>query len=151
MYTCPAFSFSHIVYQFFLFLEGKFLQNSLYCMKQFPKYIFLKIEILPIALLANRDQSGCPPTHTHDTTFDCVKGQWQQKILLFHLKERLKSSLKSCYICFISCLILEIFWLKVMNWPPSWMFEDMHDTSQVGSRNFFFSTVSDQYEPETRF
>jgi hypothetical protein len=38
-----------------------------------------------------------------------VKGQWQQKFLLFHLKERLKSSLKSCYICFISCLILEIF------------------------------------------
>ena len=38
-----------------------------------------------------------------------IKGQWQQKMLLFHLKERLKSSLKSCYICFISCLILEIF------------------------------------------
>ena len=25
-----------------------------------------------------------------------------------------------------------------MNCPPSWIIEDMHDTSQVGSRKFFY-------------
>jgi hypothetical protein len=37
-----------------------------------------------------------------------------------------------------------------MNCPPSWIIEDVHDTSQVGSRKFFILTASDQYEPETR-
>jgi hypothetical protein len=38
-----------------------------------------------------------------------------------------------------------------MNCPPSWIIEDMHDTSQVDSRKFFNLTASDQYESETRF
>ena len=38
-----------------------------------------------------------------------------------------------------------------MSCPPSWIIEDMHVTSPVGSRQFFIATASgDQYEPETR-
>jgi hypothetical protein len=38
-----------------------------------------------------------------------------------------------------------------MSCPPSWIIEDMHITSQVGSRKFIILTARDQYEPETRF
>ena len=43
---------------------------------------------------------------------------------------------------FISCSILEIyiFSLKAMNCPPSWIIEDMHETSQVGSSKVFFDS-----------
>ena len=37
-----------------------------------------------------------------------------------------------------------------MNYPPSWIIEDMHATSRVGSRNVFLLTVSAQYELKTR-
>jgi hypothetical protein len=37
------------------------------------------------------------------------KRQWKQKLLLSHLKEHLKLSLKCCYTFFMSSLTLEIF------------------------------------------
>ena len=33
--------------------------------------------------------------------------------------------------------------------PPSWIFVDMHDTSQLGSRNSIFLRNNDQYSPIT--
>ncbi len=67
------------------------------------------------------------------------------------LLERTCKIISACYKFFISCYVLEIFSLKAMNCPPSWIIEDMHVTSQVGSRKVFILTVSDQYEPKTRF
>ncbi len=80
-----------------------------------------------------------------------LKDKWQQKILLPHLKEHSKLSIKAFHRFFISCLILEIFSLKAINCSPSWIIEDMHVTSQVESRNVFILTASDQYEREARF
>ncbi len=50
-----------------------------------------------------------------------VKGYWQNKFLLFYLKERLRLFIRACYRFFISCLSLEIFLRKTMNCPPSWI------------------------------
>ena len=36
----------------------------------------------------------------------------------------------------ISALFGEIFGLEIFSCPPSWIFVDMHDTSQLGSRDF---------------
>ena len=47
--------------------------------------------------------------------------------------------------------IVEIFSLKAMNCPPSWIIEDMHETSQGESRKVFILTASDKDEPTTRF
>ena len=46
--------------------------------------------------------------------------------------------------------IAEIFSLKAMNCQASWIIEDMHVTSQVGSRKISFLTASHQYEPKTQ-
>ena len=37
----------------------------------------------------------------------------------------------------------------MLNCPPSWIFVDMYDTSQVGSRNFIFLRNNDLYAPIT--
>ena len=44
-----------------------------------------------------------------DMCINLIKGQWQRKMLLFHKKEHLRSSIKCSYIFFISSLTPEIF------------------------------------------
>ena len=41
------------------------------------------------------------------------------------------------YRIFISALFREIFSFEIFSCPPSWIFVDMNDTSQLGSRDFF--------------
>ena len=41
------------------------------------------------------------------------------------------------YRIFISALFREIVLFEIFSCPPSWIFVDMHDTSQLGSRDFF--------------
>ena len=59
--------------------------------------------------------------------------------LTSHLKETPKQYMEVCYRIFISALFREIFSLEIFSSPPSWKFVDMHDTSQLGSRDIFFS------------
>jgi hypothetical protein len=69
------------------------------------------------------------------------KLKWNGNIFLFtHLKEHLKPYIKLFYRFFISCLLLQIFWLKGIKCPPSLIFVDMHGTSQQGSRKIFIQT-----------
>ena len=42
-----------------------------------------------------------------------------------------------------SALFGEIFCFEIFSFPPSWIFVDMHDTSQLGSRNLFFLRHND--------
>ena len=64
-----------------------------------------------------------------------IKGKWEQKILSSYLKETSKPYIKEVFHrIFTSALILEICWFELL----SWIFVDMHDTSQVRSRNFIF-------------
>ena len=62
-----------------------------------------------------------------------VKGKWQQSFLSSHLKETPKQYTEVYYRIFISALIGEIFSMEIFSCPPSWIFVDMHDTSQLGS------------------
>ncbi len=64
----------------------------------------------------------------------------QQKNLLSYLKGRLEFPIRAFCGFFISCLVLEIFSLKELNCPPSWIIEVVHVTSQVGSRKVFILT-----------
>ena len=48
--------------------------------------------------------------------------------------------------CYGSCLIHEIFRLKDTRSPPSWIFNNIHDTSQAGSRDIELVTSSYQNE-----
>ena len=50
---------------------------------------------------------------------------------------------------FTSALFRDIFCLEILSCPPSWIFVDMHDTSQVWSRNFIFLRNNDYYAPIT--
>lgn len=50
----------------------------------------------------------------------------------------------------ISCLILELFGLKHVSCPPSWIITDTHVTLQVGLRNILTIKSSDKNEPENR-
>ena len=43
------------------------------------------------------------------------------------------------YRILTSALFCGIFLLEILSCLPSWIFVDIHDTSQVGSRNFFFT------------
>ena len=65
------------------------------------------------------------------------KGKWQQNFLSSYLKETSKQYIEVYYRIFISALFDETFGLEIFSCPPSWIFLDMHDTSQLGSRNFF--------------
>ena len=65
------------------------------------------------------------------------KGKWQQNFLSSHLKETPKQYIEVYYRILISSLLREIFSLEIFSCPPSWIFVDMHDTSQLGSRDFF--------------
>ena len=76
-------------------------------------------------------------------TFFSFKGKWQQKFLSSYLTETPKQYIKVYYRIFISALFGEMFWLEIFSRPPSWIFVDMHDTSQLGSRNFFFLRHND--------
>ena len=42
----------------------------------------------------------------------------------------------------MSYIFRDIFLLQILS-PPFWIFVDMHDTSQVGSRNFIFLRNND--------
>ena len=66
-----------------------------------------------------------------------IKGKWQQIFLSSHLKETPKQYMEVYYRIFISALFREIFSFEIFSCPPSWIFLDMHDTSQLGSRDFF--------------
>ena len=48
-----------------------------------------------------------------------------------------RSLLQNFYIGLIWC---EIFLLEIFSCRPSWIFVDMHGTSQLGSRIFFLTT-----------
>ena len=50
-----------------------------------------------------------------------IKGKWQQKILLSHLKETLKQKIEVYCQIFISVLLRDIFSSKSTNCPPSWI------------------------------
>ena len=45
---------------------------------------------------------------------------------------------ETIYTPFTPALCRKKFWLEILGCSPSWIFVDMHDTSQVGSRNFIF-------------
>ena len=77
-----------------------------------------------------------------NTTFP-LKGKWQQIFLSSHLKETPKQYMEVYYRIFISALFREIFSFEIFSCPPSWIFVDMHDTSQLGSRNFFLLRHND--------
>jgi hypothetical protein len=58
-----------------------------------------------------------------------------QYIYLFHLKELLKLYANLLYRLFASCLVFEIFSLKIISCPPSWInFYLIGDFSDVKSR-----------------
>ena len=76
-------------------------------------------------------------------TIPIFKGKWQQIFLSSHLKETPKQYMEVCYRNVISALFREIFSFEIFSCPPSWIFVDMHDTSQLGSRDFFFSRHND--------
>ena len=66
-----------------------------------------------------------------------IKGKWQQMFLSSHLKETLKQYMEAYYRIFRSALFREIFSFEIFSFPPSWIFVDMHDTSQLGLRDSF--------------
>jgi hypothetical protein len=49
------------------------------------------------------------------------KGIWQYIFLLFHCKELLKLYVNLLYRFCVTILFLEIFWLKIICCPPSWI------------------------------
>jgi hypothetical protein len=49
------------------------------------------------------------------------KGIWQYIFLLFHLEELLKLYVNLFYRFCVTLLFLEIFWLKIICCPPSWI------------------------------
>ena len=63
--------------------------------------------------------------------------KWQQNFLSSHFKETPKQYIEVYYIIFVSALFPEIFSLEILSCPPSWIFVDLQDTSQLGSRDFF--------------
>ena len=68
-----------------------------------------------------------------------ITGKWQQVFLSSHLRDSKTiygSLLQNFYIC-LTALFREIFSFEIFSCPPSWIFVDMHDTSQLGSRDFF--------------
>ena len=67
-----------------------------------------------------------------------VKGKLATKNLSSYLKESTKQLLEVFYRTFTSSLFGEIFWSEMLGCSPSWIFVDMHDTSQVGSHDFIF-------------
>ena len=71
-----------------------------------------------------------------------IKGKCQQKFLSAYLKETPKQYIEVNYRIFIPALFGEIFGLEIFSCPPSWIFVDMHDTSQLGSGHaiFFLTT-----------
>ena len=70
-----------------------------------------------------------------------LKGKWQENFLSSHFKETSKQYIEVYYRIFISALFREIFSFEILSCPPSWIFVDMHDASQQGSRDFFFLTT----------
>jgi hypothetical protein len=50
-----------------------------------------------------------------------LKGIRQYIFLLFHFKELLKLYVNLLYWCCVTLLFLEIFWLKIICCPPSWI------------------------------
>ena len=67
-----------------------------------------------------------------------IKRKWQQNFLSSLLKETLKQYIEVYYRIFMSALFRKIFSFEISSCPPSWIFVDMHDTSQLGSRDIFF-------------
>ena len=71
-----------------------------------------------------------------------LKGIWQQKIFLAHLKQLLKSFIKLFYSFYISRLVFEILRLEERKKSVKSAILDIHGyarfTSQQGSRDFFF-------------
>ena len=70
-------------------------------------------------------------------TYLSIKGKWQQNFLSSHLKETPKQYTEVYYRILISALFGEILRPEIFSCPPSWIFVDMHDTSQLRSRDFF--------------
>ena len=66
-----------------------------------------------------------------------LQGKWQQKSLLSYSKETPKQHIEVYYRIFISALFGEIFSLEIFICTCH---IDMHDTSQLGSRNFTLTT-----------
>ena len=83
-----------------------------------------------------------PVSHAQRCDLIGVKGIWQQKIFLAHLKELLKSFIKLFYSFYISRLVFEILRLEERKKSVKSAILDIHGyarfTSQQGSRNFFF-------------
>ena len=67
-----------------------------------------------------------------------LKGEIETIFLLSHLKESPKQPIEVYYRIFIPDLLDEIFRLEILSILPFWIFADMHDTSQLGSRNLIF-------------
>jgi hypothetical protein len=64
-----------------------------------------------------------------------IKRIWQYIFLLFHFKELLKLYINLLYRFCVTLLFLEIFWLKIICCPPSWInFYLISDFSDVKSR-----------------
>ena len=74
-------------------------------------------------------------------TNEIIKGNWQQKFLSSYLKETPKQYIQVYYRIFISAFFGDIFLVEMFSCPPSWIVVDMHDKSQLGSRNFLLLTV----------
>ena len=69
-----------------------------------------------------------------------LKGNGNNRLIS---KKTPKQYIEVSYTIFISALFGEIFRLEIFSCPPSWIFVDIHDTSQLGSRNFFFLRHND--------
>jgi hypothetical protein len=52
---------------------------------------------------------------------DLIKGIWQYIFLFFHCKELFKLYVNLLYRFCVTILFLEIFWLKIIYCPPSWI------------------------------
>ena len=63
-----------------------------------------------------------------------VKGNGNKKIYCY-LKETLKQYIEVYYgISYLPYFVRYL--IRILSCPPSWIFVDMHDAYQVGSRNF---------------
>ena len=71
------------------------------------------------------------------------KGKWRKNFLSSYFKETAKQYIEVYHRIFIPALFGEIFWLEIFSCPPSWIFVDMHDTSQLGSRKLCFLRHND--------
>ena len=71
-----------------------------------------------------------------------IKGNGNKKIFLVSFK-RLQNHIEVRYRILTLALFRDIFRLEILSCPLRWIFVDIYDMSQVGSRNFIFLRSSD--------